>query len=117
MLAIVLLGVAAVATVEVLSAYFLQESLVRGDNAVSVLADQSSFLSLWIAAFVGFFVASEFQTGAIRNVLALGKARTAVALAKLFAACVAVTTILVVLGLVATLGYTAAVGFFVLQVA
>ena len=110
-LAIVLAGVSALAVVDALSAYFLQDSLLRGDNAVSALADQSSFLSLWIAAFVGFFVASEFQTGAIRNVLALGKGRTAVALAKLFSACVAVAAILAVLGLVATVAYTAAVGF------
>jgi ABC-2 type transport system permease protein len=110
-LGVVLLGVAAIAVADALSAYFLQDSPVRGATAVSILGDQSSFLSVWIAAFVAFFVASEFQSGAIRNVLAFGKGRTAVALAKLFSVCVAVVAMLAVMGVVATVAFSAALGF------
>jgi ABC-2 type transport system permease protein len=110
-LGLLLAGVAALAVIDAVSAYFLQDSLVRGGTAVSALADQSSFLSLFIAAFVGFFVASEFQTGAIRNVLALGKDRVAVATAKVLVACVAIAALFAVLSIVATLAFSVAVGF------
>jgi ABC-2 type transport system permease protein len=109
--ALILAGAAAVTAIDVLTAYFLQETVLRGHNAVAVLASQSSFLSVWIAAFVGFFIAGEFPTGAVRNVLALGKDRTAVLFAKLCSACVGVFAIFAVVSFVATLGYSLALGF------
>lgn len=110
-LGFVLAGVALLALIDAVSAYFLQDSPVRGHNAIALLADQSSMLSIWIAAFVGFFVASEFQNGAIRNTLALGKGRVAVVLAKLFASCLGVAAIFAVVAVVATAAYSAALGF------
>jgi ABC-2 type transport system permease protein len=66
---------------------------------------------VWIAAFVGFFIAAEFPTGAVRNVLALGNDRTAVLFAKLASACLGVVAIFAAVSLVATVGYSLALGF------
>lgn len=110
-LGLILVGVAVLAVTDAVSAYLLQDTPVRGHNAVSALSDQSSMLSLLIAAFVGFFVASEFQNGSIRNVLALGKGRVAVAIAKLLAVCIAIAAMFAVLSVVATVAFTVARGF------
>ena len=109
-LAIILVGVAAFTFIQVLSSYFMQEFLL-GQNSVAEIGRNSSILSLGMAAFVGFFVASEFQYGTMRNVLALGKNRMHVFLSKVLSACVAVAAIIAVFSIAGTVGFSMAFGF------
>ncbi|MDR2418445.1 MAG: ABC transporter permease [Treponema sp.] len=69
----------------------LEEEPVLGQIAISKICDASPFLCIWLSSFTGFFIATEFQNGTIRNTLALGKKRSSVYLAKLaavFLACI-----------------------------
>ncbi|HYF94320.1 MAG TPA: ABC transporter permease [Symbiobacteriaceae bacterium] len=111
LLAWILTGVTAQSLLEVQGAYAVEKTPVLGQRAVAMVADGSAFLAIWIVAFVGFFVAADFQTSTLRNVLALGKNRTHVFLSKLIAACIAVTAIYATVTIVKTVGYTVAFGF------
>jgi ABC-2 type transport system permease protein len=73
---------------------------------IGVLQIGSSMNAIWFGAFAGFFIASEFQNGSIRNVLALGKNRTHVFMAKVIAMVIAITIMLLVLAVSLTLCYT-----------
>lgn len=88
-----------------------ESGFLLGRTGVNLISLSSLFICLWVAAFVGFFVASEFQNGTMRNVLALGKNRTHVFVAKLLSVIVALVAILVVVGSVGTIGATLAFGF------
>ena len=110
-LGLILIGVAALTSLEILSSYLMQETHVLGQNSIIKLGEGMSMHALWIAAFAGFFIASEFQNGTIRNVIALGKDRTHILLSKIFSACIAVVAILAINGIVAIIGLTAAFGF------
>lgn len=74
----------------------LEKEPVLGQIAITRICDASPFLCIWLSAFVGFFIAAEFQNGTIRNALALGKKRSSVYLAKLtavFLACIGMVTV------------------------
>jgi ABC-2 type transport system permease protein len=109
-LMIILAGITAQTALQIVASSSLQETML-GQNGVTMLAENSSLLALWFAAFVGFFIASEFQNGTIRNVLALGKDRTQVFLSRLLSACIASAAIFAIVSLVATVGFSAAFGF------
>jgi ABC-2 type transport system permease protein len=89
----------------------LEETPVPGQLAITKICDASPFLCIWLAAFTGFFIAAEFQTGVLRNTLALGKKRSAVYCAKLIAAFLACTAMLSVTALTATAVCSALFGF------
>lgn len=82
-----------------------------GVSAVLVLANDSFFLQIWLLSFVGYFIASEFQNGTMRNTLALGKNRMQVYLAKQLATFVAIAAIFVLITIVQTVGLTVTNGF------
>ncbi|HYG60231.1 MAG TPA: ABC transporter permease [Symbiobacteriaceae bacterium] len=110
LLALILAGVALQTMLQVQGEYAMEKA-VLGQYGVAMVADSSWFLVIWIVAFVGFFVASDFQNYTVRNVLALGKNRTQIFLSKLLAACIAVTAIFATASIVNTVGYTLAFGF------
>ncbi len=66
---------------------------------------------MWFGAFSGFFIASEFQNGGIRNVLALGKDRRQVFLAKTVSMVICIKVLLLVIVLVQTIGNTIITSF------
>lgn len=82
-----------------------------GQGGVMVLANTSLFLQIWMLAFVGYFISTEFQNGTMRNTLALGKNRTHVYLAKLLATFVAIAVICVAVTIVQTVWLTVVNGF------
>lgn len=88
-----------------------ESGFLLGCTGVNLISMSSMFIILWIAAFIGFFTASEFQNGTIRNVLALGKSRSHVFFSKFLISCAAVAAILVVVGSIGTIGATLAFGF------
>ncbi|MDR1000969.1 MAG: ABC transporter permease [Clostridiales bacterium] len=47
-----------------------------GQEGVEILGGVSSVITFWLAVFVAFFVASEFQYGTVRSEISLGKPRT-----------------------------------------
>jgi ABC-2 type transport system permease protein len=99
LLGFILLGVTAQTLLFSLVPYVIRNRAVLERNGgAAANADSTMFflLALWIAAFIGFFIASEFQTGTIRNPVALGKSRTHIYLSKLFSACVATAAIFII---------------------
>lgn len=82
-----------------------------GQTGIMMLVNTSLFSQIWILAFVGYFISSEFQNGAMRNILALGKDRTHVYLSKLFSTFFATLTILAIIAVVSTVVLTALYGF------
>lgn len=86
-------------------------ALGPGQTGIMMLVNTSLFTQIWILAFVGYFISSEFQNGAMRNILSLGKDRIHVYLSKLFSTFFATFTILVVVATISTLGLTALYGF------
>lgn len=110
-LGLILIGVGAITSLEIVSSYLIAEPPVLGQNSIIVLGEGAAIRALWIAAFVGFFIASEFQNGTIRNVIALGKDRTHILISKIFSASIAIVAILTVDGIVATICNSAAFGF------
>ncbi|MGI6120464.1 MAG: ABC transporter permease [Desulfosporosinus sp.] len=111
-LAVILGGVTVQTLIQVLAEYINREaSPVPGQFGVTVPADTSLFLQVWLVAFVGYFVASEFQNGTMRNTLALGKNRTHVYLSKLLSAFVAIAVIYATVSIVSTAGLSAVAGF------
>lgn len=109
-LAIILSGVAVLTLLKVLGELTSKEPIL-GQFGVMLSADLSTFWQMWLAVFVGYFVASEFQNGTMRNILALGKNRTHVYLSKLLSSCIAVTAIYITVTFVATAGLSSLVGF------
>lgn len=111
-LAVILAGVTAQTLIMVLEQYFkTEEPPTPGQFGVMVPVDTSFLLQVWLIAFVGYFVASEFQNGTIRNILALGKNRTHVYLSKLLSASIAMVVIYATVIIVATAGFSAVAGF------
>lgn len=111
-LAVILAGVTAQTLIMVLEQYFkTEEPPVPGQFGVMVPVDTSFLLQVWLIAFVGYFVASEFQNGTMRNVVALGKNRTHVYLSKLLSASIAMVVIYSTVIVVATAGFSAVAGF------
>lgn len=82
-----------------------------GQTGIMMLVNTSLFSQIWILAFVAYFISSEFQNGAMRNILALGKDRTHVYISKLFSTCFATSLILIIVAIVSTVGLTAFYGF------
>lgn len=112
-LAVILAGVTAQTLLfQVLKQYAKSdEPPVPGQFGVMVLVDTATFLQVWLLAFVGYFVASEFQNGTMRNTLALGKNRTHVYLSKLLFAFIAIAAIFATVSIVSTAGLSAVSGF------
>ncbi|MBB5286253.1 ABC-2 type transport system permease protein [Rhabdobacter roseus] len=71
----------------------------------------TSINAMWFGAFAGFFIASEFQNGGIRNALALGKYRTSVFMAKIFSMILCITILLFVIVLVQIIGNSIVNGY------
>jgi ABC-2 type transport system permease protein len=89
----------------------LEKQPVLGQIAITRICDASPFLCIWLSAFVGFFIAAEFQNGTIRNILALGQKRSSVYLAKLMAVFLACTGMVTVTAITATVVCSALFGF------
>jgi hypothetical protein len=84
-----------------------QEFPVPGQLSVTVLAALSAFNCILLAAFVGFFVATEFDNGGVRNSLALGRDRLRLYLSKQVSVFAALAVILLVSSITATIVGTA----------
>ena len=110
-LGFILVGVLAITSLETLSSYLMDEPPVLGQDAIVKIGEGTSMHVLWLAVFVGFFIASEFQNGTIRNVIALGKNRINILFAKIVSACIAIVAILAVNGSVTVICNTVAFGF------
>lgn len=107
-----ILGGVAAQTLLVIALYHSADRpLGPGETGITMLVNTSLFSQIWILAFVGYFISSEFQNGAMRNILGLGKERMHVYISKLFSTFFATFTILAVTAVVATLGLTALYGF------
>lgn len=110
-LAVILAGVTAQTLFFVYARYIYEASPVPGQFGVTVLAETSLFLQVWLLAFVGYFVASEFQNGTMRNILALGKSRTHVYLSKLLFASIALAAIFATVSIVSAGRLSVVFGF------
>jgi ABC-type transport system involved in multi-copper enzyme maturation permease subunit len=77
-----------------------------GQSGVFLLGELSVMISICLAAFVGLFIASEFNNGTIHHALALGKSRAEVFFSKLFSAGVVTTTFLLAACIISTAGLT-----------
>jgi hypothetical protein len=87
------------------------EGVASGQLGVAMLGSLSPFICILLGAFAGFFVATEFDNGGIRNSLALGKDRLRLYLAKQASVFVALTALLMVSALCSILMGTARFGF------
>lgn len=87
----------------------LKNYILLGQNGIFQAG--SSVNAMWFGAFAGFFIASEFQNGSLRNTLALGKNRLQVFMAKTVSLAVSISMLLLVIILVQTLGNTIVNGF------
>jgi ABC-type transport system involved in multi-copper enzyme maturation permease subunit len=81
----------------------MQEFPVPGWLSVTGLASLSAFNCILLAAFVGFFVATEFDNGGVRNSLALGRDRLRLYLSKQASVFTALAVILLVSSVTATI--------------
>jgi ABC-2 type transport system permease protein len=109
-LAIILVGVTAQTVIQVLANYNYTKPIL-GQFGVFAPAGLSFLLQVWLLAFVGYFVTSEFQNGTMRNMLALGKSRMHVYLSKLVSNFIALAAIYTTIILVATVGFSSVSGF------
>ena len=100
------LAIFGVKTISLISAFALKKNIGFGQEGVLKIGD--AFSAIWIGAFAGFFIASEFQNGTIRNVLSLGKNRMYVFLAKVIAVIIAIVVMLFVMAITQTIGQTVA---------
>jgi len=87
----------------------LKSYVLLGQNGVFQAG--TSVNAMWFGAFAGFFIASDFQNGGIRNILALGKDRANVFMAKVFSMIICITILLFVIVLVQTVGNSLVTGF------
>lgn len=87
----------------------LKKNIGFGQDGVLQIGD--SLTAIWIGAFAGFFIASEFQNGSIRNVLSLGKNRMYVFLAKIISMVIAIIIMHLILAMMQTIGHTIVKGF------
>ncbi len=87
--------------ISIISASALKKNIGLGQDGVLKIGD--AVTAIWIGAFAGFFIASEFQNGSIRNVLSLGKNRSHVFLAKVFAVIIAIVTMLFIMAITQTI--------------
>lgn len=88
-----------------------------GQNGVRLMGGESTILLICFIAFVGFFVAAEFQNGTIRNILSLGKCRTTMFISKLLMSFTALTAIFVITVVVAVVGHSLQYGFGDMRIA
>lgn len=82
-----------------------------GQNGVKLMGGESTILLILLIAFVGFFVASEFQNGTIRNILSLGKRRSMVFMSKILGVFAVLTAIFAITIAIAIVGYSLQYGF------
>jgi ABC-2 type transport system permease protein len=90
--------------ISIISASALKKNIGFGQEGVLQIGD--AITAIWIGAFAGFFIASEFQNGSIRNVLSLGKNRMHVFLAKVFAVIIALAIMLFIMAVTQTIMQT-----------
>ena len=91
-------------SISVISSVIVKETFSWGQSGVLQIG--SSMNAIWFGAFAGFFIASEFQNGSIRNVLSLGKNRVCVFIAKVISMLIAITIMLFVLAVSLTICFT-----------
>jgi ABC-2 type transport system permease protein len=103
-LAYLCLAILSLKIISILSASALGKNIGFGQDGVLEIGD--AMTSIWIGAFTGFFIASEFQNGSIRNVLSLGKNRKHVFLAKFIAVTIALVIMLFVMAITQTIMQT-----------
>ena len=84
---------------------------LTGQNGVLMLNNALLILPVCLAAFVGMFVAAEFQNNTVRAALALGKKRETIYFSKLFSSCTAIAIFLIVSVAATTLCMTLFFGF------
>jgi hypothetical protein len=87
------------------------EGVISGQLGVTALASVSPLNGILLAAFVGFFVAAEFDNGGVRNSLALGKDRLLLYLSKQASVFAALAAILLASSVAATMVGTMRLGF------
>lgn len=87
----------------------LKNYVILGQNGI--FQSGTSVNAMWFGAFAGFFIASEFQNGGIRNALALGKNRDKVFMAKIFSMIICIAILLFVIVVVQIIGNTILSGF------
>lgn len=87
----------------------LKNYLLQGQDAIFQAG--TSVNAMWFGAFAGFFIASEFQNGGIRNILALGKNRDKVFMAKVISMILCIIILLGVIVLVQIIGNSIVSGF------
>jgi ABC-2 type transport system permease protein len=91
-------------SISVISSVIVKNTSSWGQSGVLKIG--SSMNAIWFGAFAGFFIASEFQNGSIRNALSLGKNRVHVFMAKVIAMLIAITIMLFVLAVSFTVCFT-----------
>ena len=84
---------------------------VFGKDGVYAPAISYNFIIFCFPAFIGYFAATEFQNGTIRNALCIGKGRLAVYLSKTIAVFAGIAAMILLISVVSTVGYSAASGF------
>ncbi len=89
-------------TFNIITNRLLKSQLLQGQEGIFQAG--SSVNAMWFGAFAGFFIASEFLNGGIRNALALGKTRSSVFIAKIFSMVLCIVMLLLVIVLVQTIG-------------
>ncbi|MDR2090034.1 MAG: ABC transporter permease [Clostridiales Family XIII bacterium] len=107
----ILLALAAVFVVAQAEGSAFKNDVILGQFGVTLLSALSAFEVMLLVAFVGFFVTTEFDNGAVRNSLALGKNRLCLYLSKQVSVCVAIAALLLASSLVATAVGTVRSGF------
>lgn len=96
-------------TFGIITNFLLKKYVLLGQNGVFQAG--TSVNAMWFGAFAGFFIASEFQNGGIRNALALGKDRGKVFMAKIFSMIICIAILLFVIVVVQTIGNSIVNGF------
>ncbi|MEZ4824991.1 MAG: ABC transporter permease [Bacteroidia bacterium] len=96
-------------TLGIITSKLLKNHVLQGQDGIFQAG--TSVNAMWFGAFAGFFIASEFQNGGIRNALALGKNRAGVFMAKIFSMTICITALLFVIVLVQTIGNSIVNGY------
>jgi ABC-type transport system involved in multi-copper enzyme maturation permease subunit len=84
---------------------------VFGGEAIAALGANSAFWQIAMLAVIGFFCASDFVTGTIRNPIGIGKSRPGIYASRLFSAFAITFAIMAFVALLSTAVCTLAFGF------
>lgn len=96
-------------TFGIITNHLLKNYVILGQYAI--FQSGTSVNAMWFGAFAGFFIASEFQNGGIRNALALGNDRAKVLFSKIFSMVICIAVLLFVIVFIQTTGNSILSGF------